>query len=106
MLAQERRQQLLEMVRVRGFASLPELAEALSVSESTIRRDVDLLEEQGAASRIHGGVLYTGTSPKLPDFDARQSNRWEQKRAIAQKAVGLGEDGGAILVGGRSPARG
>jgi len=57
---------------VQGFASLPELAEAFSVSNSTIRRDVDLLEQQGAASRINGGVLYTGTSPKLPHFEARQ----------------------------------
>jgi len=102
MLAQERRQQILEMVRVRGFAALPELAEALSVSESTIRRDVDLLEDQGAASRIHGGVLYTGTSPKLPHFDSREPARWEQKRAIAQKAVELVEDGDTILLDGGS----
>ncbi len=102
MLAQERRHQILEMVRMRGFASLPELAEALSVSESTIRRDVDLLEGHGAASRIHGGVLYTGTSPKLPHFDAREPARWEQKRAIAQKVVELVEDGDTILLDGGS----
>ena len=102
MLAQERRQQLLEMVRARGFASLPELADALAVSESTIRRDVGLLEEHGAASRIHGGVLYTGTSPKLPHYDSREPARWEQKRAIAQRAVELIEDGDTILLDGGS----
>ncbi len=90
------------MVRARGFASLPELADALAVSESTIRRDVGLLEDQGAASRIHGGVLYTGTSPKLPHFDTREPARWEQKRAIARKAVELVEDGEAILLDGGS----
>ena len=72
MLAEQRRDRLLELVRVRRFATLPELAEQLAVSESTIRRDLDQLEEQGAARRIHGGVLYTGVSPKLPHFDARQ----------------------------------
>lgn len=102
MLAQERRQQIVEMVRVRGFASLPELAEALSVSESTIRRDVDLLKDQGTASRIHGGVLYTGTLPNIPHFEAREPARWEQKRAIAQKAVELVEDGDTILLDGGS----
>jgi DeoR/GlpR family transcriptional regulator of sugar metabolism len=102
MLGQERRLHLLEMVRVRGFASLPELAEAFSVSESTVRRDVDLLEQQGAASRIHGGVLYTGTSPKLPHFEARQQAGWEQKRAIARKAVELVEDGDTVLLDGGS----
>ena len=102
MLAEERRQQLLEMVRARGFASLPELAETLAVSESTIRRDVDLLEEQGVAGRIHGGVLYTGTSPKLPHYDAREPARWQQKRAIAQKTLELIEDGDTILLDGGS----
>ena len=63
MLAEERRDRLLELVRVRRFASLPELAEQLAVSESTVRRDLDQLEEQGSARRIHGGVLYTGARP-------------------------------------------
>mgnify|MGYP000209306882 CR=1 FL=1 len=102
MLADQRRQQLLEMVRARGFAPLPELARALSVSEATIRRDVGLLEEQGTASRIHGGVLYTGASPKLPHFDASGPGRWEQKRAIARKTVTLIEDGDTILLDGGS----
>jgi DeoR family transcriptional regulator, fructose operon transcriptional repressor len=102
MLAQERRSQLLELVRARGFASLPELAETLKVSESTVRRDAEVLEDQGSASRIHGGVLYGGASPKLPHFDARQANRWQEKRAIAQLAVTLVDDGDSILLDGGS----
>ena len=102
MLAEERRNRLLELVRVRRLASLPELAEALQVSESTVRRDVDQLEEQGATRRIHGGVLYTGASPKTPHFDATQSARWLQKKAIAQRAVTLIEDGETILLDGGS----
>ena len=68
MLADERRTILLELVRAKGFASLPELAGQLSVSESTIRRDLDFLEGSGSARRTHGGVFYTGPSPKLPHF--------------------------------------
>ena len=75
MLAETRRQQLLEMVRIRGFAAFPELAEALAVSESTVRRDAEVLEEQGSANRIHGGLLYAGKSPKLPHFEARDPAR-------------------------------
>lgn len=102
MLVEERRNRLLELVRVRRFASLPELAETLEVSESTVRRDVEQLEQQGEAKRIHGGVLYSGTSPKLPHFDARQPSCWEQKRAIAAKAVELIEEGDTILLDGGS----
>ena len=102
MLAEERRDRLLELVRAGRFASLPELAETLDVSESTVRRDVEHLESQGCARRIHGGVLYTGTSPKLPHFDARQDVQWEQKKAIAAQAVELIEDGDTILLDGGS----
>lgn len=42
-LAEERRSRVLELVRARGFASLPDLADALKVSESTVRRDLDYL---------------------------------------------------------------
>lgn len=102
MLAEERRDRLLELVRGRQFASLPELAEELAVSESTVRRDLDQLEEQGTAKRIHGGVLYTGVSPKLPHFDAQQPAEWEKKKAIACAAVDLIDDGDTILLDGGS----
>ena len=102
MLAEERRNRLLELVRAGRFASLPELVDTLDVSESTVRRDIEYLESQGCARRIHGGVLYTGTSPMLPHFDARQSVQWEQKKAIATRAVELVEDGDTILLDGGS----
>jgi DeoR/GlpR family transcriptional regulator of sugar metabolism len=63
-LVEERRNQLLELIRAKGFASLPEMAEQLPVSESTIRRDLDYREETGGARRTHGGVFYTGPSPQ------------------------------------------
>ncbi len=102
MLVEERRNQLLELVRTRGFASLPDLAEQLNVSESTVRRDLDYLEEVGTAKRTHGGVFYTGPSPKLPHFDERQPAQWDKKRRIAQVAVKLIEDGDTVLLDGGS----
>lgn len=102
MLADERRNRLLELVRTRRFASLPELVLALDVSESTIRRDLEQLEEMGAAKRIHGGVLYVGASPKNPHFDLQQTDEWDQKRAIAAAAVRLIEDGDSVMLDGGS----
>lgn len=100
MLAEERRSLLLELVRQRGFAALPDLAGALSVSESTVRRDLDYLEESGSAKRTHGGVFYTGASPKLPHFDERQPAQWDKKRAIAARAAQLIQDGDTLLLDG------
>ncbi len=101
-VAEERRSRLLEFVRQEGFASLPALASEMQVSESTIRRDLDSLEESGSAKRTHGGVFYTGPSPKLQHFDQRQKTHWEKKQAIAATASQLIEDGDTILLDGGS----
>ena len=101
-VADERRNRLLEMIRQQGFASLPELSQSLGVSESTVRRDVDALEELGTARRTHGGVFYTGPTPKLPHFEQRQSSEWDKKRAIAVAAAGLIQDGDTVLLDGGS----
>lgn len=102
MLTEQRRGRLLELVRTRGFASLPELAEELAVSESTVRRDLDHLEESGHTRRTHGGAVYTGPLPKLPHFEERQPAQWDNKKAIAQLAAGLVEDGDTVLLDGGS----
>jgi DeoR family fructose operon transcriptional repressor len=102
MRCQQRRKQLLELVRLRRFASLPELVEELGVSESTIRRDLDYLEELGSARRTHGGVLYAGDLPKFPHFEMRQPADWPKKRAIAQRTAELIADGESILLDGGS----
>ena len=101
-IVEQRRDQLLELVRQKGFASLPELAAVLEVSESTVRRDVDLLEEQGSAKRTHGGVFYTGGKPHLPHFVDRQASQWESKKLIGQSAAELVEDGDTLLLDGGS----
>jgi DeoR/GlpR family transcriptional regulator of sugar metabolism len=95
-----RRNQLLELIRSRGFASLPDLVETLGVSESTVRRDLEFLEESGAARRTRGGVFYTGQMPKLPHFEERQPMQWDRKRAIARRAAELIQPGETVLLDG------
>ncbi len=101
-LAEQRRNRLLDLIRGRGFVSLPELAEQMQVSESTIRRDLDSLEESGAARRTHGGVFYTGGRPAMPPFDERQPAHWEKKQAIARRTAELIDDGDTLLLDGGS----
>ena len=102
MQTEERRKALLELVRGRGFASLLDLASHLDVSESTVRRDLDYLEETGVAKRTHGGVFYTGPSPKLAHFERRQAQQWDKKKQIALAAASLIEDGDTLLLDGGS----
>ena len=101
-VAEARRKRLLELVRRRGFAALPDLADSLQVSESTIRRDVDVLEESGVARRTHGGVFYAGPSPQLRHFEHRQAAQWAEKRQIARAAAELISEGETVLLDGGS----
>lgn len=99
---EERRSRLLELIRNRGFVSLPDLRDMLAVSESTIRRDLDVLEELGEARRTHGGVFFTGASAGVKVFADRRDEQWEMKRRIAAKAGELIQDHDTVLLDGGS----
>lgn len=96
----ERRQSLIEIIQSRGFVSLGALAEEAGVSESTIRRDLDFLDEAGLIERTHGGAFYTGQRSSMPAFEDRTGTAQREKQAIARAAAGLVADGDAVLLDG------
>jgi DeoR/GlpR family transcriptional regulator of sugar metabolism len=100
MLAEERRQRVLDMVSRQGCVALTELAQAISVSESTIRRDLDYWHQQGVLKRTHGGAIYLGDLAPMPALEERTASQIEEKRLIAQAAVARIRDGDAILLDG------
>jgi len=100
--SQDRRDRLAEIIRLSGFASLLNLVKEVKVSESTVRRDLDYLEQCGIAKRTHGGVFYTGPAPALPHFDQRQNRQGDKKQQIAAAAAALIQDGETILLDGGS----
>ncbi len=100
MLVEERRQRVLDLVSTRGFVALADLAKSVNVSESTIRRDVDYLHQQGTVRRTHGGCIYVGDATVLPALEERSSSQLEEKRAIAGAAAARIHDGDTILLDG------
>jgi DeoR/GlpR family transcriptional regulator of sugar metabolism len=99
-LVEERRQKLLELVSQRGFVALADLAAAIDASESTIRRDLEHLHQQGVLKRTHGGAIYLGDGLTLPALEERSESQVEEKRAIGRTAASLVSDGDAILLDG------
>ncbi|MFZ4082011.1 MAG: DeoR/GlpR family DNA-binding transcription regulator [Pirellula sp.] len=99
-----RRARMLEFIRQQGFVSIPELRDSLDVSESTIRRDLESLEESGEARRTHGGVFYTGSVSGIRQFQRGNANdgAWDKKRAIALEASKLVSDHDTVLLDGGS----
>ena len=99
-----RRARMLEFIRQQGFVSIPELRDSLDVSESTIRRDLESLEESGEARRTHGGVFYTGSVSGIRQIQRGNPNdgAWDKKRAIALEASKLVSDHDTVLLDGGS----
>jgi DeoR family fructose operon transcriptional repressor len=101
----ERRQLLLDILRKQPGLSVPELAEALGVSEGTIRNDLNALEGQGLLKRVRGGaVLSQQDQFQNSSFRKRYEEHAAAKRAIARKAAPLVGDGDSILLDASSTA--
>ncbi|MDX2039364.1 MAG: DeoR/GlpR family DNA-binding transcription regulator [Isosphaeraceae bacterium] len=100
MSAEPRRRQLLELVGRRGFATLDELMNALGVSESTVRRDLDVLDQAGSIRRTHGGAVISPEVRAMPALDDRVSAQAAEKRAIGRAAAASIDDGDAVLLDG------
>jgi DeoR/GlpR family transcriptional regulator of sugar metabolism len=65
------------------------LAEEFRVSEMTIRRDIERLEEQGIARRVLGGAIAYGGKSTEPSFDARAAVAAGEKVHIASAVADL-----------------
>jgi DeoR/GlpR family transcriptional regulator of sugar metabolism len=96
-LAAERQNRILEAVQQRGAVRVSELAALLSVSDMTIRRDLDTLASQGRLDKVHGGATTKrAPSTEEPGFEAKWVRQTAEKNAIAALACGLVTPGSAI----------
>lgn len=96
-LARQRHALIVSHVRRHGSARVAELAERLDVSEMTIRRDLDILAENGLIEKVHGGatIRYERAADE-PGFETKASQNIDEKRAIAAAAAVLTGVGAAI----------
>jgi DeoR family fructose operon transcriptional repressor len=98
MLKQQRQDEILKLVLRQGLVSVPELAEALDVSEITVRRDLDELDGAGYLKRIHGGAQRVTPHVPEPPMANRQLTQVIEKQAIGMAALDFISDGDAIAL--------
>lgn len=100
----ERQQQILQLVNELGAIRVTDLSERFNVSVMTVRRDLQVLEEQGLLSRSHGGAVSRRRFEREHYFD--QKGRWkpEEKAAIGELAAQMVEPGETIFVNSGSTA--
>ncbi|MGW8225536.1 MAG: DeoR/GlpR family DNA-binding transcription regulator [Anaerolineales bacterium] len=99
MTTYQRRQSLLDILRKQPGLRVSELAEALDVSEGTVRNDLNALEEKGRLRRVHGGAILIDKDQFQNDsFIRRYNQNVAAKQAIAREAAFLVLDGDSIFL--------
>lgn len=84
--APDRRAALMAILAEQGFLSTVELMQALRVSDMTVRRDAQLLADQGLLRIVHGGVTIL-PSTTIVEYDERVPRMAESKRLVGHAAA-------------------
>lgn len=86
----------------RPVVPVRELVRLTGASSATLRRDLAKLEEDGLVRRVHGGISAPDSRPPAtlgaPAFSSERIKNAEKKRAIAEAACRLVEDGESIII--------
>ncbi len=100
MLSKERHSIILNEVNAKKSVTIGELCELLDASESTIRRDLKALADEGLLDRVHGGAIALSASFSFVEYDVEEKSKLftEEKQAIARYAASLIDDGDFVFI--------
>ena len=98
MLKEERHNVIVNEVKIRNRVLLTDISKKLGVSEDTIRRDLNFLDEQGKIRKVHGGAISNSFHVYTYQEDLIYAH--ESKLAIAAKALQLVKGGEVIIMTG------
>lgn len=104
MYKNERELEILKILTREGYVTVRQLSRLLYTSESSIRRDLTSLEQQGMVVRSYGGVELAKNSSMVIPFSTRAHHNISQKKIIARKAAELVKDGDIIFLDQSSSA--
>lgn len=99
-IARVRHLNILNILKETPTASIKELADRLSISQSTIRRDLDELEVQGLARRVFGGAILERQNGNEPPFELRETLHSQEKDLIARSVANFIIDGDTVFIDG------
>lgn len=101
MLKEERQKVIIQHLGKNGRALVADLSLEFGVSEMTIRRDLQELEEGGWIERVHGGALPSSRQKNRlePPALERMNSMTPEKKRIAAYVEGLIGDGDMLFIG-------
>jgi len=98
MLPSERRKNIIDLLVIKDVVTIPELMTQFKISIETVRRDLTILEKQGAIQKVYGGAKIKDSSFSEPTMENRMVNRLLQKEAIGKKCCEFINDGDCIFI--------
>ena len=105
MLVAERQQKILDLVNEKKSIRVTQLSKIFSVTEETIRRDLEKLELDQKLARSHGGAVSISPSNSMElSFSEREVKNIKEKKEIAYKAVKQVVEGDEIVLDASSTA--
>ncbi|RKX55711.1 MAG: DeoR family transcriptional regulator [Thermotoga sp.] len=96
MFAEERRKEILKILKRQGSATVNMISSLLKVSPSTVRNDLNLLEKKDLIYRTHGGAI--AKQRFNPIFQKSISDFSELKVRIVRYAINFVNSGDAIFI--------
>jgi DeoR family transcriptional regulator, fructose operon transcriptional repressor len=103
MKAAERQLRIRQMLENRDFIDSEILGRELEASESSVRRDLDMLEAEGVLKRVYGGAVSVQAPPhRAFDYAVESVRLSDEKSRIARLTAGLIENGQTVILDGGS----
>lgn len=104
MLAIERRNQILAKLQQENKVVVSDLSQKYNVTEETIRRDLEKLEQEGFAKKTYGGAVLNESLYAEVPYNVRKLTNTEAKKRVADLAESLVQDGDHIMLDASSTA--
>lgn len=98
MIRDERLNKMEAYINAHQYVSVDELVEQFHVSKATVRRDLDILGEQGMICLLRGGARKKGDVEKELKYSEKLSRNREEKVRICQFASALIQEGQTIFL--------
>lgn len=96
--------EILKILDEKKSVKVNDLVDILSVSPSTVRRELKDLEEKGLVTRTHGGAIVNDEKNYFPTFSFRSHQNSLEKKKIALSAIRLIKNGDVIFLDGSTSA--
>ena len=98
MFAEKRQEKIAEILKEKSSIKVSKLSNIFNVSESTIRRDLQDMEQNGLLTRTHGGAIPVKKTNFEPTFEEKEDRKHYEKADIGGGATSLIENNDTIIL--------